>query len=81
METWIKKVPQESLAEAAQAIFYATDAALQEWKTFTGPLPRRVKVADKERAAYLNGFLHGLAEARRILELRRGLELYGSRAT
>lgn len=80
MEAWIKDVPREKLVEAAQAIFYAREAALQEWKTFTGPLKKRMKVADRERAAYLHGFLHGLSEATRVIELRRKLELYGSAA-
>lgn len=75
VEAWIKAIPQEKLVETAQAIFYAKEAALQEWKIFTGPLKRRMKVADRERAAYLHGFLHGLAEATRLIELRRRLEL------
>ena len=39
---------------------------------------RRLKVAEKERRAYLLGLSHGVDAARKEFELRRPLQLHGS---
>lgn len=75
---WLGSVTDAKLREAAEAIIALCDKALEEHKVFVGPLPRRMKVADRERAAYLHGVLAGAAAAAREIEKRRSFQFVGS---
>ena len=54
------------------------DDALIKWKEYVSARPRRMSVADRERAAYLQGVFHGLSKAIRAFEMKSPTELYGS---
>jgi hypothetical protein len=76
----LDKISREKLVEAALAIEAACEPALRKYRDFVDPLPRRMKVEQRERAAFLKGVLTGLAQARRELEMRCPIDFYGSSA-
>lgn len=75
---WLAMMPATKWREAAEAIIEAETKALADWHEFVDPLPRRMNVAQRERAAYLRGRLAGLHAAKREFEIRAPIEFYGS---
>lgn len=76
----LDKIAREKLVESAAAIEAAKEDAFRKFRDFVDPLPRRIKVEQRERAAFLKGELTGLAKAMREIEKRCPIELRGSSA-
>ena len=76
--SWLADVTDANLRAAAEAIIAGWDKALAEHHAFVDPLPRRMNVAQRERAAYLHGVVAGMAKATREIEGRRRVTLVGS---
>ncbi len=72
------KMTPSAMHVALKAVSVAQDEALAEWKAYAASVPRRMNVAQRERAAYLRGRLAGLHQAQTEFEMRAPIEFYGS---
>lgn len=68
------QISAAQMREAIDAIATAQAACLDEWKSWTATLPRKLNAAQRERAAYLRGRLAGLHQAHREFEKRSPVE-------
>lgn len=68
------KISAEKSREAVAAIAAAKEACLDEWKSWSATLPKRLNAAQRERAAYLRGRLAGLHQAYVEFEKRSPIE-------
>lgn len=74
------KISETKMREALDAIVAAEAACLDEWKSWTATLPKRLNAAQRERSAYLRGRLAGLHQAHREFEKRSPIQFQGSAA-
>ena len=72
------KISEAKMREALDAVTKAEAACLDEWKSWSATLPRKLNAAQRERSAYLRGRLAGLHQAHREFEMRSPIEFYGS---
>lgn len=72
------KISEAKMREALHAIADAKAACLNEWKSWSATLPRKLNAAQRERSAYLRGRLAGLHQAHREFEMRSPIEIQGS---
>lgn len=72
------KISEAKMREALDAVIRAEGACLDEWKSWSATLPRKLNAAQRERSAYLRGRLAGLHQAHRELEMRSPIDFHGS---
>ena len=78
---WIQTIPEGKMREALEAVSEIAAACTDRFAQFEfAHAKRRLKVAEKERRAYLMGMAHGVHAAREEFEKRKTMHLYGSGA-
>ena len=79
---WIQTMPEAAMRTALEKVCDVAQACMDRFYTFEFEHKgQRLRVAERERRAYLLGMSHGVDAARREFELRRPLALYGSAST
>ena len=77
---WIQAMPEGKMREALEAVSEIASACTDRFTQFElTHAKRRLKVAEKERRAYLMGMAHGIHAAREEFWKRKPMELYGSK--